>query len=78
MVNVPDTTTFSGSLALSSDGSKLCFTTLDAKGTTSIWVRDLDSVIARQLPGTEAAQFPFLVPGWTLDRVLCSRKAEED
>jgi Tol biopolymer transport system component len=43
---------------VSPDGSKLAFTTLGA----GIWIRDLESLEARLLPGTEGAIAPFWSP----------------
>ena len=45
---------------VSSDGSKLAFTTSGDKG--GIWIRDLESVEARLLPGTAGAVAPFWSP----------------
>jgi serine/threonine protein kinase len=45
---------------VSPDGSKLAFTSSGKK--PGIWIRDLDSVQARQLPGTEGALSPFWSP----------------
>src|SRR6185436_20746543 len=47
-------------LKLSPDGRNLAFVTGDQ---TRIWVRPLDSLEARQIPGTEGALFPF----WSYD-----------
>jgi len=47
--------------AVSPDGHRLAFVlTLDGKDT--LWVRDLDSLAARPLPGTEGAHEPFWSP----------------
>ena len=47
--------------AISPDGRQLAFeAALDGK--TSLWVRDLDSLDARPLPGTEGATLPFWSP----------------
>jgi Tol biopolymer transport system component/predicted Ser/Thr protein kinase len=45
---------------VSPDGSKLAFTTAGDKG--GIWIRDLESVEARLLPGTQGAVSPFWSP----------------
>jgi len=47
--------------ALSPDGRHLAFVAaLDGK--YSVWVRDLDSLVARPLPGTDGAFYPFWSP----------------
>jgi len=45
---------------ISPDGTKLAFTS--AGGKAGIWIRDLESVESRWLPGTEAANAPFWSP----------------
>jgi Tol biopolymer transport system component/tRNA A-37 threonylcarbamoyl transferase component Bud32 len=50
-VPLPDKGTFGRFLALSPDGHKLAFTTTGPEG--GIWVRDLDSLELRLLPGTQ-------------------------
>jgi serine/threonine protein kinase/Tol biopolymer transport system component len=62
-------------MALSSDGRRLAFTTRDASGTIHLWVRDLGSLEARRLPGTEGAWSPFWSPdgkylAFAVDRTL--------
>jgi serine/threonine protein kinase len=47
--------------ALSPDGRKLAFAA-NRPGKTSLWVRDLDSLTARELPGTDGASLPFWSP----------------
>ena len=47
--------------ALSPDGRSVAFPA-SIDGTTTIWVRSLDSSSARSLPGTEGASFPFWSP----------------
>lgn len=60
----PETTIFSGprSFAISPDGRYLAFTPRDLSGKTLLWVRPLDSLTARPLPGTEGAVAPFWSP----------------
>jgi Tol biopolymer transport system component len=54
-----------GAFALSPDGHQLVFAPAGSDGVTRLWVRSLDSLEARQLPGTEGAgQFP---PFWSSD-----------
>jgi len=50
-----------GAPALSHDGTRLVFTGL-AGTKQMLFVRDLDDITARPLPGTEAGKFPFWSP----------------
>src|SRR5262249_31621698 len=52
-----------GMIALSRDGSRLAFVATGADGRSLLWVRPLDSLEARALPGTEDAYAPF----WSWD-----------
>jgi eukaryotic-like serine/threonine-protein kinase len=56
----PEKTSF-GQLALSPDGKWLAFTATTG-GKVQLWVRALDSLESRVLPGTAGAQFPFWSP----------------
>ena len=47
--------------AISPDGRMLAFVT-GSSGTTKLWVRPLNSLSARELPGTDGATFPFWSP----------------
>ena len=59
----PDETTFATGAVLSPDGRRLAFAALGPDGRTVLWVRSLDSLDARPLPGTEnAAPGPFWSP----------------
>jgi predicted Ser/Thr protein kinase len=49
-VPMPDNSTYGAYLSLSPDGRKLLFTTIGQDG--GLWVRDLDTLEARLLPGT--------------------------
>jgi hypothetical protein len=49
------------SLALSPDGRALAFVA-SASGQPHLWVRPLDSVVSRPLPGTGGAMSPFWSP----------------
>jgi hypothetical protein len=49
------------SAAISPDGRRLAFTA-GVDGPFSIWIRELDSLVARALPGTEFAVAPFWSP----------------
>ena len=62
----PEGTTFvpggiAGPPALSPDGKNVAFVA-EQSGQQSLWVRALDSLAARELPGTEGARFPFWSP----------------
>jgi Tol biopolymer transport system component len=54
-------TSDSGSFALSLDGRQLAFVAT-AEGTPRLWVRSLDEVTPRVLPGTDGAAYPFWEP----------------
>jgi Tol biopolymer transport system component/predicted Ser/Thr protein kinase len=54
--------TEAGAVALSPDGTRVAFTTVSADGKRRLWVRDLDSVTARALPGADGASLPFWSP----------------
>ena len=47
--------------AVSPDGRRLAFVAT-TDGKEELWVRDLDSLAARALPGTNGAQYPFWSP----------------
>jgi Tol biopolymer transport system component len=51
-----------GPAAVSPDGRSLAFTAADSGGRSSLWVRPLDSLVARELPGTDGAIYPFWSP----------------
>jgi serine/threonine protein kinase len=51
-----------GSVALSPDGTRLAFVAAGADGRNVLWIRPLDSLEARPLPGTERAFSPFWSP----------------
>jgi len=53
---------FAAPFTLSPDGSTLVFLGVDASGTKRLFVRALDEVEARPLPGTEGAWQPFFSP----------------
>ena len=48
---------------LSPDGSRLAFIVEGTDGKASLWIRDLSSTVARQVPGSEGVQQPF----WSAD-----------
>src|SRR6266481_3913635 len=48
-------------VALSADGRQLLFVA-DSAGQPHVWLRSIDSVVARPLVGTGGAMFPFWSP----------------
>ena len=74
----PEQTTF-GTASLSPDGRQLAFTASSYDGQSVLWVRPLDMLVARPLPETDGAAFPFWSPSsdqlgffaagelWTID-----------
>ena len=64
----PEKTTFrstgdgAGPVAVSPDGRAVAFVAADASGASTLWVRALDSLAARSLPGTDNARYPFWSP----------------
>jgi hypothetical protein len=63
-----------GGIALSPDGRTAAFVA-SANGKNGLWVRPLDSMAARLLPGTEGAAYPSLVARQQIHRLPCSRQA---
>jgi hypothetical protein len=49
-------------LAISPDGQRLAFVAADLNGRIQLWVRPLDELDGRALPGTEDAAYPFWSP----------------
>jgi eukaryotic-like serine/threonine-protein kinase len=60
-INPPEKTAFT-SVALSPDGHRLAFATIDAAGRRQLWVRALDEGSARAAAGSEGAWNPFWSP----------------
>ncbi len=64
----PDKGTFhfigagAGPVAISPDGRQLAFTARDPAGKDLLWIRPLESLIARPLPATDGATYPFWSP----------------
>src|SRR5688500_6600093 len=48
--------------ALSPDGRRLVFVATSSTGKDSLWIRQLDALTVRELPGTESAVYPFWSP----------------
>ena len=61
-IPAPEQATFGDSIALSPDGRQVAFTAVGSSGESSLWIRSIDSMDARQLPGTAGAAFPFWSP----------------
>ena len=57
----PDQTSF-GAVSLSPNGRYLAFTASSADGPSMLFLRSLDAVTSKPLPGTDGAQFPFWSP----------------
>ncbi len=63
----PEQATFIGGygaphLALSPDGQRLALVPTPIGGRTLLWIRDLDTLTARPLTGTDGATYPFWSP----------------
>jgi len=61
-VRSPESLLDAGPPVLSPDGRMLAFSTVDAAGKRSIWLRPLDGLESRPLPGTETAVRPIWSP----------------
>ena len=61
-IAAPEAATFVGSPRLSPDGRLLAFNATDETGATQIWLRALDALEARPIPGTDGAGRPFWSP----------------
>ena len=59
----PDGQYLTNTLALSPDGKRLAFVAADPSGRQRLWMRPLDSAVARPLAGTDDAGDPF----WSAD-----------
>ena len=60
-------------LALSPDGRYVAYAALAGKGKTALWVRAINSLEVRMLPGTEGAGEPFLVNRQPVHRIQSTR-----
>jgi Tol biopolymer transport system component len=61
-MTAPPGQSFASTVGLAPDGKRLLLLLWDENGRTSIWVRPLDSLEARRVPGTEGARGPFWSP----------------
>lgn len=52
----------SGPVVLSRDGKQIAFVAVDDKGNNRIYLRDLDNIESRPVPGTEGGEYPFWSP----------------
>ena len=82
VVSPPEDTTFTSSpasMAVSPDGRSLAFVATSRKGSgaLSLWVRSLDSVVARSLPGTDGATQPFWSPDSRFLAFIADRKLKK-
>jgi Tol biopolymer transport system component len=60
-INAPPGAELQDGLAISPDARSVVFVAQTA-GQSQLWLRPLDSITPRQLPGTEGASFPFWSP----------------
>jgi len=58
----PDKTQFGDAVSVSPDGKQVAFISVGELGEATLWIRPINSVDAKQLPGTEGAAFPFWSP----------------
>ena len=61
-ISPPEKSSFNIAFSLSPDGQSIAFVARGTSGETTLWVRSLTAVEARQLAGTEGASFPFWSP----------------
>ena len=71
----PIGTSYAGPFALSPDGARLAFTTTDAAGLHSLWIRVFEKLTAQRVEGADGALYPFWSPdggsvGFFADRKL--------
>ncbi len=58
---------FLSDIAISPDGRRVVFAAVAPNGRDALWIRDLNSSTARQLPGTESASPQSMWPAWSPD-----------
>ena len=66
-----------GPPVLSPDGRMLAFDAADATGKKALWLRPLDALEARPIPGTEGALRPIWSPDSRFDRLHGRREAAQ-
>ena len=71
----PPGASYEGLVAISPDGRRLAFTTTDASGLRSLWIRPLEGLTAQRIERADGAQYPFWSPdagsiGFFADRKL--------
>jgi Tol biopolymer transport system component/predicted Ser/Thr protein kinase len=62
LVSLPPEDVRWGTMSLSPDGRLMAFVGVSNDGVGQLWLRPLDNVAARPLPGTEGARAPFWSP----------------
>ncbi len=60
-IPAPPSTAFTEA-SLSPDGKRMVISAMDQQGSSALWLRSLDTLTLRALPGTAGAQFPFWSP----------------
>ena len=58
----PKNNVFDGSISVSPDGNSLVYVATSTEGKNMLWLRPMNALDARPLPGTEDAGFPFWSP----------------
>jgi eukaryotic-like serine/threonine-protein kinase len=60
----PDKVVFTADSAISPDGTRVAFSgyRTDGSSSYSLWIRSLDSLSAKEIPGTQNASWPFWSP----------------
>ena len=66
-IQIPAGNTFGGALDLSPDGRKLVFSVQDKGGRRRLWIRDMDSLTARPIPGSELSNQLSRAVAWSPD-----------
>jgi len=77
-LTAPGVLTPQTSVAVSPDGKRVAFVATDPTGRSVLWIRDLDSLEPRALPGTQDAAHPFWSPDGGSLGFLGRRQAETD
>jgi Tol biopolymer transport system component len=67
-IPIPEGNAFGGSLDLSPDGRTLVFVAQGRDGRRRIWIRDMDSLTARPIPGSELSDQLSGAVAWSPDR----------